>query len=106
MGDAIANMLMIEGILRDTGMTINELTDLYNDRPSQMFKIKVADRTQFKTIWDESRLEHPISLQHFVDQVVETCPGSRAFVRPSGTEDVLRLYVEAQSLNGVDEVAN
>ena len=27
-------------------------------------------------------------------------------MRPSGTEDVLRLYVEAQSLAGVDQVAN
>ena len=68
-------MLMIEAILRDRGMTIKEFSELYKDSPSQMFKIKVADRTIFKTIWDESRLEHPLALQQFVDQVVAECPG-------------------------------
>ena len=61
-----------------------------------MFKIKVADRSMFKTVWDESRLKDPIELQHFIDLVLQECPGSRAFVRPSGTEDVLRLYVEGE----------
>ena len=28
--------------------------------------------------------------------------GCRAFVRPSGTEDILRLYVENNSLNNAD----
>lgn len=105
-GDAIANMLMIEAILRDKGMQIGRFYELYKDNPSQMFKIKVADRTIFKTIWDESRLENPLTLQAFVDQAVEQCEGSRSFVRPSGTEDVLRLYVEAQKLADVDQIAN
>lgn len=33
-GDAIANMLMIEAILRDKGMTIAQFNDLYKDSPS------------------------------------------------------------------------
>jgi len=32
-------------------------------------------------------------------------PGSRAFVRPSGTEDVLRLYVEASTMEDVEKMA-
>ena len=71
-----------------------------------MFKIKVADRSIFKTTKEESRLEHPLPLQHFIDQIVASCPGSRSFVRPSGTEDVLRLYVEAETLGDVDTIAN
>ena len=55
-GDAICNLLMIEAILKDKGMSINQFVDLYKDNASQMFKIKVADRSMFKTIWDESRL--------------------------------------------------
>lgn len=46
-GDAIANLLMIEAILRDKGMTIAEFNELYRDLPSQMFKIKVANRALF-----------------------------------------------------------
>ncbi len=97
---------MIEAILRDKGMNIAEFNELYKDLPSQMFKIKVANRALFQTTFDESKLVEPLSLQSFIDKVVEQCPGSRAFVRPSGTEDVLRLYVEAESLAGVDQVAN
>ena len=67
MGDAICNLLMIEAILRDKGMSINQFVDLYKDNASQMFKIKVADRGMFKTIWDESRLQQPASLQDFID---------------------------------------
>lgn len=105
-GDAIANMLMIEAILREKGMTIGRFLELYKDNPSQMFKIKVADRSMFKTVWDEQRLEQPLELQEFVDQVVKGIPGARSFVRPSGTEDVLRLYVEAKELADVDLIAN
>jgi phosphoacetylglucosamine mutase len=105
-GDAIANMLMIEAILRDKGQSIQDLTKLYNDNPSQLFKIKVADRSIFKTIWDESRLEEPAKLQEFIDEVNAKYKGSRSFVRPSGTEDVLRLYVEAEDLSEVDLIAN
>lgn len=61
-GDAIANFFMIEAILRDKGLSINDLSNLYRENPSQLFKIKVADRSMFKPVWDESRLEEPKSL--------------------------------------------
>ncbi len=33
-GDAIANLFMIEAILRDKGLSINNLSELYRDNPS------------------------------------------------------------------------
>ena len=66
-GDAICNLLLIEAILRDKGISVDKFASLYNDLPSQMFKIKVADRSIFKTTKEESRLEHPLPLQHFID---------------------------------------
>lgn len=87
-------------------MSVQELMDIYDDNPSQMFKIKVANRSMFKPIWDESRLNEPEELQVFIDEIVKKYPGSRAFVRPSGTEDVLRLYAEGEELAHVDLVAN
>ena len=71
-----------------------------------MFKVKVHDRSMFKTIKDESRLTEPIELQLFIDKQVKSCDYGRAFVRPSGTEDVLRLYVEAGTYHDVDAIAN
>ncbi len=105
-GDAISNLLMIEAILRDKGMSINEFARIYKDYPSRMFKIKVHDRSMFKTIKDESRLTEPLALQRFIDKVVGECEYGRAFVRPSGTEDILRLYVEAGTFHDVDAIAN
>jgi len=33
-------------------------------------------------------------------------PEGHSFVRPSGTEDVLRLYTEAKTSKDVDRIAN
>ncbi len=62
-----------------------------------MYKAIVLDRTSFKTTWDETQLVEPVALQQTLDRLVKKVPGGRAFVRPSGTEDILRLYVEAQN---------
>ena len=105
-GDAISNMLMIEAILRDKGMSIEQFSQIYKEYPSRMFKVKVNDRSMFKTIKDESRLTEPLALQAFIDETVALSKQGRAFVRPSGTEDVLRLYVEADTYHEVDAIAN
>ena len=55
-GDAIANLLMIEAVLRDKSMTIDQLSNLYRDNPAQMYKAVVKDRTKFKVTKDETRL--------------------------------------------------
>ena len=61
-----------------------------------MYKIKVADRTKFTITEDESRLTFPLELQDEIDQAIERVEDGKAFVRPSGTEDILRLYCEAK----------
>ena len=43
----------------------------------------------------ERRLVTPRGLQAKVDELVRRFDGGRAFVRPSGTEDVVRVYAEA-----------
>lgn len=71
-----------------------------------MFKAVVSDRTKFKVIKDESRLTQPSGLQDFIDQASKKIDGGRAFVRPSGTEDILRLYVEATERSNVKVLAD
>ena len=109
-GDAICNMLMIEAILRDKGMSVGRFKDIYRESPSQTFKCKVHDKNMFKPVWDETRLEQPKELQDFIDKVVSKHSAghnkARAFVRPSGTEDILRLFVEAPSLEKLDAISN
>jgi phosphoacetylglucosamine mutase len=71
-----------------------------------MWKIKVPDRTIFKTTWDETKLVDPLWLQDFIDEVNGSVTDGHSFVRPSGTEDVLRLYTEAKTSKDVDRIAN
>ena len=79
---------------------------MYQEFPNKMFKAVVADRTSFKTQWDESRLTDPIALQNLIDAEAAAVEGGRAFVRPSGTEDILRLYVEAKKEADVQRLAD
>ena len=61
-GDAIANLLLIESILRDLDMSVEDFNAIYEENPSRMYKAIVRDRTKFKVVWDESRLTQPIEL--------------------------------------------
>ncbi|KDD75421.1 hypothetical protein H632_c692p0, partial [Helicosporidium sp. ATCC 50920] len=47
----------------------------------------------------------PAALQQRVDALLARIPGSRAFVRPSGTEDVVRVYAEAPTQEAADALA-
>ena len=52
------------------------------------------------------RLIEPVSLQAAVDAAVAACgEGARGFVRPSGTEDVVRVYAEASTEAAADALA-
>lgn len=60
--DAITNLLMVESVLRDKDVSAKNFAVLYRENPSRSFRIRVPDRSIFKTIWDESRLEEPKEL--------------------------------------------
>ena len=61
-GDAIANMFMIEAVLIDMDLTTEKFSALYKENPWKMFKAIVSDRTKFTVIKDESRLTNPLAL--------------------------------------------
>jgi len=104
-GDAIANVFVIEAILRDKDFSINDFFDLYIENPSKMYKAVVSDRTKFKTVWNETELTQPKELQEEINKAIASVTNGKAFVRPSGTEDILRLYSEAATVEEVDKLA-
>ena len=105
-GDAISNLLMIEAVLRDRDWSIDTFSEMYQEFPNKMYKAVVENRVNFKTQWDESRLIDPLPLQDLIDAQAASVEGGRAFVRPSGTEDILRLYVEAKNEADVQVLAD
>jgi phosphoacetylglucosamine mutase len=104
-GDSICNLLMIEAVLRAKNYSMENFSNMYRELPNKMFKAVVADRTAFRTVWDETKLTEPQMLQDIIELFSKDFKKGRAFVRPSGTEDILRLYVEAATMDDVENLA-
>ncbi|GCC29658.1 hypothetical protein chiPu_0008101 [Chiloscyllium punctatum] len=105
-GDAISDLLTIEAILFITGFTIQKWDSIYTDLPNRQLKVKVSDRQKIVTVDAGKRVVSPAGLQQNIDALVKKYNLSRAFVRPSGTEDVVRVYAEADTQTNADTLAH
>jgi len=104
-GDALSDMLLVEVVLAHKSYSGVEWNSLYADLPNRLVKVIVGDRNAFKTEDAERRLVSPFGLQTKIDELVRRYEGGRSFVRPSGTEDVVRVYAEAGVKAQADELA-
>ncbi|XP_019197171.1 PREDICTED: phosphoacetylglucosamine mutase [Ipomoea nil] len=105
-GDALSGLLLVEAILHHMGWSIYKWNELYNDLPSRQLKVKVVDRTAIVTSNAETVVVTPTGIQEAINIETEKYPRGRCFVRPSGTEDVVRVYAEATTQEGADALAN
>merc|ERR1712139_621818 len=97
-GDAVSIIRGVEAILRLRDWSCKEWLAMYTDLPYRQIKVAVADRGAFETTDAERKCVKPEGLQAALDALVAKAPKGRAFVRPSGTEDVVRVYCEAATL--------
>ncbi|KAJ2162214.1 hypothetical protein GGF46_000831 [Coemansia sp. RSA 552] len=104
-GDAMADMLLVETILICKDWSLSQWDAAYADLPSRLLKVVVADRTIFAATNAEQTLTAPAGLQTVVDALVDKFPRGRSFVRPSGTEDAVRVYAEAATRADCDQLA-
>ncbi|KAK0055316.1 phosphoacetylglucosamine mutase [Biomphalaria pfeifferi] len=104
-GDAISDMLVVETILASKDWTCEDWDSAYTDLPSRQIKIKVENRLLVETTDAERRTTKPAGLQEAIDEVVAGYKHGRAFARPSGTEDVVRVYAEADTQANADKLA-
>ncbi|CAG8541664.1 9754_t:CDS:10 [Paraglomus occultum] len=104
-GDAISDMLFVESILMNKQITLRQWDEAYTDLPNRLVKVVVADRHIFKTTDAERKLVEPKGLQDKINAIVAPYTEGRSFVRPSGTEDVVRVYAEAATRQDCDELA-
>jgi phosphoacetylglucosamine mutase len=105
-GDALSDVLLVEVVLAHKSYTGLEWDSLYADLPNRLVKVVVQDRNAFKTKDAERRLISPPGLQLKIDDLVRRYEGGRSFVRPSGTEDVVRIYAEAVLRTQADGVVS
>ncbi|CAD6242403.1 GSCOCG00009484001-RA-CDS [Cotesia congregata] len=104
-GDALSDMLLVETILYAKDWDIVTWKQCYSDFPNKQLKVKVVDRNIIKTTDAERQCTSPMGLQDKIDQLVSQYPKGRSFVRPSGTEDIIRVYTECQNQTDVDKLA-
>ncbi|XP_008992961.2 phosphoacetylglucosamine mutase isoform X2 [Callithrix jacchus] len=82
---------------RKAAKMLENIIDLFN---------QVADRRVISTTNAERQAVTPPGLQEAINDLVKKYKLSRAFVRPSGTEDVVRVYAEADSQESADHLAH
>ncbi|GFQ82577.1 phosphoacetylglucosamine mutase [Trichonephila clavata] len=104
-GDAISDMLLTEIILHDFDWDISDWDSIYTDFPNRQLKMKVPDRNVLSTTDAARKCVKPEGLQEEIDKAVAKYEQSRSFVRPSGTEDIVRVYAEANTQEAADKLA-
>jgi phosphoacetylglucosamine mutase len=107
-GDAISDLLLALFILDQLKWSFEKWDGLYQSMPCRLLKLSVPEKSLFESDpLDEERLVRPAGFQDTLSQIVgKGKEGAvRAFVRPSGTENYLRVYVEAESVDAVARVA-
>ncbi|KMU71804.1 N-acetylglucosamine-phosphate mutase [Coccidioides immitis RMSCC 3703] len=104
-GDAISDLLLVEVILAHKCWTPKEWISTYTDLPNRLVRIEVADRSIFKAVDAERKLESPPGLQQRIDALQSRYNRGRSFARASGTEDAVRVYAEAASRSEADDLA-
>lgn len=100
-GDALSDMLLVETILHTKDWDIIEWERSYNDLPNKQLKVSVRDRNIITTTNAERHCLTPVGLQAEIDKTVSKYSRGRTFVRPSGTEDIVRVYAECENSSDV-----
>ena len=96
-GDAISDMMTVECVLADKGWDVEQWLECYQDLPNILAKVSVKDRNLVTTTDAERVVVTPASMQDKINAVVGEFKRGRSFVRPSGTEDCVRVYAEAET---------
>lgn len=99
-GDAIGNLLAFE-LLTDDGM-FDKIMTMYENLPTRMLNVKVRDKNILLMKGDIEIVE-PKNLNLAISTIVKDF-GGRVFVRPSGTEDLVRVFAESNTQNDCDKL--
>jgi phosphoacetylglucosamine mutase len=83
-------------------MDLSSWNNLYTDLPSKQQKVSVTDKSSVVCSEDETSILQPAAMQVDLDQAMRSVSLGRCFVRPSGTEDCVRIYAEAATIEEAD----
>lgn len=97
-GDGILTGLMIASIVAETGRPLRDLKKVMQKMPQVLINVRVGDKTA---------LDSAQGVKAAIKEAEKSLAGKgRILVRPSGTEPLVRVMVEADSQDGAERVAN
>lgn len=99
-GDGLATALHLLEVMKATGKTMSELNNLMTNFPQVLVNAKVKDELKYRYSENEEirkEIERVESIFHGEGRVV---------IRPSGTEPLVRVMIEAKEDNGILKIAS
>ncbi|EJW03125.1 hypothetical protein EDEG_02496 [Edhazardia aedis USNM 41457] len=100
-GDAIANFLALESLFDEN--TWEKMIKMYTELPTKLTTVKILNKHCIETE-DEIKVKNPVQLGNKIDELCKKYNG-RAFVRPSGTEDLVRVFSECETKENCDKLS-
>jgi len=97
-GDGIMGVFAVLYMLQELKMTAEQWYNLYKNNDSLLLKLNIQNKDIFETTKDQLTLTAPLEMQNFINNVCYEYKDNdaRCFVRPSGTENVVRIYTESK----------
>ena len=94
-GDGMLTGLNLLNVMKDTGKSLTELLADFKEYPQTLINVPVKDKKSWK--------EHQAILDAIESVEKELGDEGRIFVRPSGTQDLLRVMTEAPTQELADK---
>ncbi|CAG9320240.1 PGM3 [Blepharisma stoltei] len=107
-GDAVADLLLSEISMKILDFSLKQWEELYHDYPTTIIGVRSPIKEQIKTSENELEVVEPANLVNKIQEITHRLADQkvRVLLRPSGTEPIVRIFVEALSLDTCKAVAN
>ena len=92
-GDAISGIFCTLYSLDYYSISYKDMYNFFNKNKFLLYKKKVNDKNNYITTKNQRRLIQPKNIQNKLDSIMDKYK-CFIFIRPSGTENVIRVYIE------------
>jgi len=103
-GDGVIDLFASLYILQNLEWDVQDWYNMYTEKHSVLSKISVENKNVYKSNADETSLIEPKEVQDCINQLCKS--GYRSFIRASGTEDIVRLFVEGDDVDEVQYISD